>query len=317
MDYIRTFIGNLAILSTSFIIFSVVGAIFFWAGNRSARPSFVQSVLYLEQYRSSTTKMDLVHTILLIAGLGRVIGFASLTGLALILNGFLIENLGARTLTTDSVILLGVFHFFCAFIMGDLGEYLAHYLEHKIDILWRIHRVHHSAETLNPLSALRAHPLENMFVLAFVSGFSAIGLGLSLYITGSELGTVALGLIAAHSYVVGIKNLLNHCPRWISFGRLNYIFGAPVMHCIHHSAELRHRDKNMGNFLMIWDWMFGTIYVPSGPQTFRTGLNDEELGVRNPHLTAKKFYVDPIVEAYAAVVVCLERSIRRIRANLF
>jgi sterol desaturase/sphingolipid hydroxylase (fatty acid hydroxylase superfamily) len=42
---------------------------------------------------------------------------------------------------------------------------------------------------------------------------------------------------------------------------------------IHHSIEPRHRDKNFGERLAIWDWMFGTMY-PHSDEYPETGLAD-------------------------------------------
>jgi len=54
----------------------------------------------------------------------------------------------------------------------------------------------------------------------------------------------------------------SHVP--VSFGWLDRIFNGPGLHAIHHSAESRHRDKNFSNGfrLSIWDWIFGTLYLP-------------------------------------------------------
>lgn len=66
------------------------------------------------------------------------------------------------------------------------------------------------------------------------------------------------------------------------------------MHQVHHSAELRHRDVNMGGSGYLYDWLFGTAYIPERGETWRWGLNDDELGERNPHLTLSEFYVEPL-----------------------
>ena len=36
-------------------------------------------------------------------------------------------------------------------LLGDLLSYIVHYLMHRIPFLWRFHKVHHSATTLNPV----------------------------------------------------------------------------------------------------------------------------------------------------------------------
>jgi hypothetical protein len=36
----------------------------------------------------------------------------------------------------------------------------------------------------------------------------------------------------------------------------------PAHHHVHHSANPKHFNKNFGSCLALWDWMFGTLYVP-------------------------------------------------------
>ena len=35
-------------------------------------------------------------------------------------------------------------------------------------------------------------------------------------------------------------------------------------------------DRNFGSALAIWDWVFGTLYVPRGREELRFGLSAEE-----------------------------------------
>jgi sterol desaturase/sphingolipid hydroxylase (fatty acid hydroxylase superfamily) len=61
-----------------------------------------------------------------------------------------------------------------------------------------------------------------------------------------------------HAYVH-----LQHTHMWISFrGMLGRIFVSPAHHQVHHSSNPKHFDKNFGSCLALWDWMFGTLYVP-------------------------------------------------------
>jgi sterol desaturase/sphingolipid hydroxylase (fatty acid hydroxylase superfamily) len=38
---------------------------------------------------------------------------------------------------------------------------------------------------------------------------------------------------------------------------------SPAHHQIHHSRNPAHFNKNLGSCLALWDWMFGTLYIPS------------------------------------------------------
>jgi sterol desaturase/sphingolipid hydroxylase (fatty acid hydroxylase superfamily) len=43
------------------------------------------------------------------------------------------------------------------------------------------------------------------------------------------------------------------------------------MHQAHHSEDARHRDRNFGTALAVWDWMFGTLYLPQRGERFAFG----------------------------------------------
>ena len=43
---------------------------------------------------------------------------------------------------------------------------------------------------------------------------------------------------------------------------LGRIFVSPAHHQVHHSGNPKHFNKNFGSCLALWDWMFGTLYVP-------------------------------------------------------
>jgi hypothetical protein len=48
----------------------------------------------------------------------------------------------------------------------------------------------------------------------------------------------------------------------------------PAGHLIHHSAELRHRDKNLSEGLPLWDLLLGTLYIPRMEEHFKIGVRD-------------------------------------------
>lgn len=50
---------------------------------------------------------------------------------------------------------------------------------------------------------------------------------------------------------------------------------SPAMHQVHHSIEPRHFNRNYGQALAIWDWMFGTLYVIHEKEVVTFGLDDE------------------------------------------
>ena len=64
---------------------------------------------------------------------------------------------------------------FCVFVLDDFTKYIVHRWMHKWPLLWSLHKVHHSASHLTPITIYRTHPLEGIvFSLrsAFAQGIS-------------------------------------------------------------------------------------------------------------------------------------------------
>jgi sterol desaturase/sphingolipid hydroxylase (fatty acid hydroxylase superfamily) len=150
------------------------------------------------------------------------------------------------------------------FLAYELGYWLDHYLSHKLPILWEFHKVHHSAEVLSPLTNFRVHPVDTLVfynILALVMGGTG---GLVNYWLGrpTPYFTIANSnvLTLASFFLIGH---LQHSHFWIAFtGIWGRLFLSPAHHQIHHSTNPIHFDKNLGSCLGIWDWLFGTLYVP-------------------------------------------------------
>lgn len=165
-----------------------------------------------------------------------------------------------------------------AFLTADFCIFLAHYLQHKISLLWEFHKVHHSAQVLTPVTVHRVHPVDDILT----SILAGLGLG-TLHGVVGWLAPSGYAVITAGSlnlgfflfFLLGIN--LRHSHVWLSYGpKVELFLISPAQHQLHHSAEERHFDKNMGYALAIWDRMFGTLYVPQGLETPRLGLADFE-----------------------------------------
>jgi sterol desaturase/sphingolipid hydroxylase (fatty acid hydroxylase superfamily) len=187
------------------------------------------------------------------------------------------------------------------FLGSEFGFYIFHRLEHENPILWRIHAVHHSAEKLNFFTSNRDHPVETILItFARIFGVGLF-LGIVLYLGGLKLLPqtfffASVYSVCIHGFYAGHSH--SHLP--ISFGPvLNVLIGGPVMHQIHHSAEDHMFNRNYGMATNIYDWLFGTLYMPRAGEVYRWGLNDLEYGARNPHQTVQDFYLKPVLEAMA------------------
>lgn len=183
-------------------------------------------------------------------------------------------------------------------VIGELFYYISHRLTHEIPALWEFHKVHHSAKVLTPLTLYRVH-LVNAWLDA---GLSAVGTGLvSLvflhFYPGTENVIQILGINAflIFFYLVGAN--LRHSHIWISYGPvLEHLFQSPALHQIHHSENPAHFNKNYGSHLAIWDWMFGTLYVPKGREQLTFGLGSA--AAEAPYSTVWGMFIHPVTALF-------------------
>jgi sterol desaturase/sphingolipid hydroxylase (fatty acid hydroxylase superfamily) len=151
------------------------------------------------------------------------------------------------------------------FLAYELGYWFNHWLSHKVPFLWEFHKVHHTAEVLTPLINFRVHPVYTWIFANILAFSAAVANGLGHYMFGETAYQYALSdtniilVLFIHAYVH-----LQHSHMWISFqGVLGRIFVSPAHHQVHHSADPKHFNKNFGSCLALWDWMFGTLYIPA------------------------------------------------------
>jgi sterol desaturase/sphingolipid hydroxylase (fatty acid hydroxylase superfamily) len=166
------------------------------------------------------------------------------------------------------------------FLAYELGYWVNHYLSHRIPFLWEFHKVHHSATALTPLTNFRVHPV---YMCIFVN-ILAISMGLASGIGDYLLGEPATqyGLSETNIILVFFIYLyvhLQHSQVWIAFtGWLGHLFMSPAHHQVHHSRNPVHFNKNLGSCLALWDWMFGTLHVPTAErEAFEFGVEPDRL----------------------------------------
>lgn len=152
------------------------------------------------------------------------------------------------------------------FVLLDLAVYAQHVVSHRIHVLWRLHRLHHTDLVLDVSSAVRFHPLEILLSMAFKIGVVLI-LGVSpAAVVAFEVALSAFALFthANLAFPVGVDETLRS------------LFVTPDMHKIHHSVERAEHDRNFGFQFSIWDRLFGTYLAraASPPARIRIGLRE-------------------------------------------
>lgn len=179
------------------------------------------------------------------------------------------------------------------FVAYDLGRFVAHCLLHDISLFWEFHKVHHSAETLTPMTTFRAHPVDLLvmaWVPALITGLATWAFNQFAAIPVSFYSFLGLHiLIFAFSFV----GTLRHTHVWLSYGPAwSKWLISPAQHQLHHSCEAQHLGCNRGFELAIWDRLYGTLYVPARKETFRMGLGD---GTDGQWHTVQRMYLWPFL----------------------
>jgi sterol desaturase/sphingolipid hydroxylase (fatty acid hydroxylase superfamily) len=145
----------------------------------------------------------------------------------------------------------------------DLFAWSSHVLLHKTAWGWRMHRVHHSDVTVDVTTALRQHPGETIWRIAWRV--------LPLAILG-----IPIRLAALYEALSAANALLEHANIGVPASAeriVGWLLVTPGMHKWHHSRDPRETDTNYGNILSIWDRLFGTFTAQGQPGGLRYGLD--------------------------------------------
>lgn len=181
------------------------------------------------------------------------------------------------------------------FTIDDFSKYIVHRFMHKWPVLWALHKVHHSATVLTPMTVFRTHPLEGIVFSLRSAITQAIGISLFFYLFGN---LVSLYTIVGVNVFVFVFNILGSNLRHSHIGIrywkwLEYIFISPAQHQLHHSVAFEHHDKNFGAALAVWDWLFGSLHHSVEFETLHLGITKDQKETTH---NLKNLYLDPIHE---------------------
>ncbi len=197
------------------------------------------------------------------------------------------------------------------FLVRDFVQWWIHRLLHKSPTLWEFHKVHHSVEQMGFAAHLRYHWMENIvyrsleyiplallgiglydffvihiFTLAW-GHFNHSNITVKGWVTGGIVGFL-VGIIFSNGLLditfLQSENLIQQVGIILAataIGALalgpvmRKLFNSPEMHIWHHAYDLpkeRQTGVNFGLTLAIWDYIFGTAYVPHDGRDIRLGF---------------------------------------------
>lgn len=161
-----------------------------------------------------------------------------------------------------------VAEFLVAFLLLDMLIYIQHVISHKLPVLWRFHKVHHTDRDIDVTTGVRFHPIE--IILSMLYKLACVAL------IGPSVVVVIVFEIALNA-----SAMFNHSNLSLTkpFDRFLRIFVVtPDFHRVHHSVIHSETDSNYGFFLSVWDRLFST-YIDQPQETHQgmvIGLNEHQ-----------------------------------------
>ncbi len=134
-------------------------------------------------------------------------------------------------------------------VTHDFYIYWFHRWQHHSKILWKTHEAHHSNKEVDWLAGTRSHTIE--------------------IIINQTIEYAPIILLGANPIMVPIKALMDaiwgmyiHSNINVKSGKLQYFINGPEMHQWHHADQREVFYSNYSTKFAIWDWLFGTAYLP-------------------------------------------------------
>ncbi len=174
------------------------------------------------------------------------------------------QSFGLNAPTALPQLAIGAIMSIALFLAYEFGYWLDHWLCHHVPALWAFHKVHHSAETLSPVTNFRVHPVDTLLFYNIVAVTTGVTSGVFVWALGGAATPLTLGSV--NVVMIGFVFLLlhlQHSQLWIALpGRAGRWILSPAHHQLHHSSNPDHFNSNYGNGLAIWDALFGTLRRP-------------------------------------------------------
>jgi sterol desaturase/sphingolipid hydroxylase (fatty acid hydroxylase superfamily) len=140
-----------------------------------------------------------------------------------------------------------------AAVISEFPHYWWHRLTHRSELLWRVHATHHSSPKLYWLAGARFHPFDNFVAFTLHLG--------TLLLLGCSTEVLVLFTV-----FLNVNGPFQHSNIRLRHGLLNYFISTAEVHRWHHSRDMKEGNSNFGGYLILWDLVFGTFYLPRDRQ---------------------------------------------------
>lgn len=158
-----------------------------------------------------------------------------------------------------------VAQFILFFIIVDFVQFAGHYFMHRSNFFWEFHKIHHAQEHLGFASTRHFHWMEYLVLKP------------ALWIPFGLLGYSAKYYVVFYLWIGYFFVFLSHCNIKFNWGVFKYIFINPDTHYWHHAKNVPNRyGVNFASVLNIWDFIFGTFYLPKDARLKpKLGVDDQ------------------------------------------
>ncbi len=154
---------------------------------------------------------------------------------------------------------------FAAVFLLDGWLYVWHRMNHRIPLLWRFHRMHHSDRQMDVTTATRFHLGEHLIAATLRLGLIPL------------LGVTAIEILVFETLVVA-GTMFHHAN--VSVGKfdrpLRCLIVTPRMHQVHHSRLQPETDSNYSVLFSFWDRLAHTFRMRQGDEAIEFGLDEFE-----------------------------------------
>ena len=166
-----------------------------------------------------------------------------------VLTAVIVERLGYGIFATIDLnsamtIVLGL-------VVIDFCQYWFHRMMHYFDLLWLVHRVHHSDVEIDLTTGFRFHPVEALITTV-------------LEVLVIALFGIAPEVILLRYFLIYFVNFFVHGNIYLPAildRSLQWILVTPSMHHLHHALDKQACNSNYGIVFSIWDRLFGSHLV--------------------------------------------------------
>jgi sterol desaturase/sphingolipid hydroxylase (fatty acid hydroxylase superfamily) len=153
--------------------------------------------------------------------------------------------------------------FVLALVLLDGWMYLWHRANHRLPLLWRFHRMHHSDQQMDVTTAVRFH-------------LGEVALGHALRLGLIPLLGFSVWHLVVYDLLVNAATQFHHAD--ISLGRadryLRWLVVTPDMHKVHHSRRQAETDSNYSTVLALWDHLARSYRMRQDVRQIQFGVDE-------------------------------------------